>query len=135
LRIAVGQIIFSTKKWIIYIYIYHSFKTGSGGWPGPRPGFRVLTRLPGWFFLKKKKSKRHRFSKKKTKKIKVNGFAIRSAGSTPGFSFPRFFFNPTRFQPRVNPPGRVSKLWYIYTILFLRKGDAWGWNKKIALVF
>jgi hypothetical protein len=27
---------------------------------------------------------------------------------TPSFSFPYFFFNPDRFQPQVNPPGRAE---------------------------
>jgi hypothetical protein len=30
---------------------------------------------------------------------------------TPGFDFPYFFLNLARFQSRVDPPGRVSKLW------------------------
>jgi hypothetical protein len=76
--------------------LYHSFKTRV-------PGFDRVTGLV--FF---KKSKRRRFSKKK----KVNGFVIgscrvnlrRVSRVTPGFSFPCFFFNPARFQPRV---GRV----------------------------
>jgi hypothetical protein len=80
--------------------------------PGLRLGFRVLTVLPGRpgqnFFLKK--SKRRRFSYKKTKN-KSQRVAIGSCRVTPGFSFPCFFFNPARFQSRVDPPGRVLKLW------------------------
>jgi hypothetical protein len=93
--------------------------SGSGFWLG----HRVWPGRPGQF-LKKKKLKRRRFSKKKQKKTKVNGFvtgSCRVTGSTrrvtPGFSFPCFFVNPARFRPRVGRvpgrpvgPGRVSKL-------------------------
>jgi hypothetical protein len=59
------------------------------------------------FFLK---SKQHRFSKKKQKSMGLQpGRRV-----TPGFFFPRFFFNPAGFQPWVlgRPVGldRVSKL-------------------------
>jgi hypothetical protein len=82
----------------------HSFQTR----PGPRPGFWVLTGSPvvqvNSFFnqndviLVKKKSQR------------VATGSCRVNRVTPGFSFPYFFFNPARFQPRVgriDPPGRV----------------------------
>jgi len=31
---------------------------------------------------------------------------------TPGHGLSYFFINPTQFQPRVDSPGRVSKLWF-----------------------
>ena len=98
------------------IYIYHSFKTWSGG----RPGFRVLTGSPGrpgrFFFLKK--SKRHRFSKQ-NKKNKSQRVCNRVAGSTcrvsrvhTGFFLPLFFLQPGLVLAPGRPagPGRVSKL-------------------------
>jgi hypothetical protein len=94
----------------------HSFKTRLG----PRPGFRVLTGSPGQlsqFFFK---SKQCYFSKKNKSQQVCNRVLLGQLGCwvsrvTPGFSFPYFFFNPARFQPRlvrsqVDSPGRVSKL-------------------------
>jgi len=74
---------------------------GSGFWPGHLVG-RVI------FFLK---SKWRRFSKKnKSQRVcnRVAGSTHWVSRATPGFSFPRFFFNPARFQPRVNPLGRAG---------------------------
>ena len=75
---------------------------------------RFKARVPGFdrvtesnFF---KKSKRHRFSKKK--KNKSQRFAIEfltgSCRVTSGFSLPYFFFNSPRFQPQVDSPGRAG---------------------------
>jgi len=86
----------------------HSFQIR----PGPRPGFWVLTgssvaQINSFF-----KSKRRHFSKKKSQRV-VTGFltgSCRVNRVTPGFSFPYFFFNPARFQPRVgriDPSSRV----------------------------
>jgi hypothetical protein len=63
---------------------------------------------PSHFFLK---SKWRRFSKKnKSQRVcnRVAGSTHWVSRATPGFSFPRFFFNPARFQPRVNPLGRAG---------------------------
>jgi hypothetical protein len=71
------------------LIVYHSVRTR----PGSRLGSRVLTGSsgrPGQFFFFK--SKRRRFSIKKV--------------NPSGFFFSCFFFNPTRFQPRI---GQVSK--------------------------
>jgi hypothetical protein len=67
---------------------------------------------PGQFFFFK--SKRRRFSKKKNQRV-FNRVLLGQPGRrvTTGFSFPYFFFNPAWFQPRVNPSGRVSKLWLL----------------------
>jgi hypothetical protein len=82
---------------------------GFGFWPG-----HLVSRVS--FFLKK--SKWHRFNKKKKK---VNGFATGSCRVnqvTSGFSFSYFFFNPVWFQLLVGRipgqpagPGRISKLY------------------------
>jgi hypothetical protein len=37
---------------------------------------------------------------------------------TPGFFFLYFFFNPARFRPRVNPPGRTGFQNYGLKIIF-----------------
>jgi len=82
-----------------------------------RPGFRVLTGSAG---LKNFKSKRQRFSKKKSQRV-CNRVLSGQSGrrvNPPGFPFPCFFFNPARFQLRVSRvpgwitgSGHVSKLW------------------------
>ena len=70
------------------------------------------------------KSKQRRFSKKNNKSQqvcnRVAGSTRRVSRVTPGFFFPRFFFNPVGFQPRVcrvpDRPvgsGRVSILWLL----------------------
>jgi len=80
---------------------------------GPGSGFQVLTGSPGFgrvsscFF----KSKRRHFSKKKNKSQQVcNRVLLGQPGrqvswATLGFSFPCFFFNQARFQPRVGRAG------------------------------
>ena len=68
---------------------------GSGFWPG----------RPGQVFLK---SKRRRFSKKKSQRV-ITGFLIGSCRVTPVFSFLYFFFTLAPFQPRVGRvPGRLA---------------------------
>ena len=89
----------------------HSFQT----WPGPRPGFQVLTgspvRLSQFFF----KSKRHCFSKK----IKINGCNQVFDRVLPGHRVNRVFsssiFSSTRSGfsfwsagSQVDPPGQAE---------------------------
>ena len=96
-----------------------SFKTR----PGPRLGFRVLAGSPGLtgsagsilkkknqndVVLVKKKQKSTGLSPRLDRVSRVNGSTRRV---TPSFSFFLFFVNPARFRSRVDPPGRVSKLW------------------------
>jgi hypothetical protein len=81
----------------------HSFQTRVSG-------FDRIIGLSGLIFFKLKWC---RFSKKQ----KSTGCNWVFDRVTPGFSFSYFFFNPVRFQPRVNRvpsrpvrPGQVSKL-------------------------
>ena len=64
----------------------HSFQTRTGCRPGPRPGFQVLIGLSGLIFFKKNQND-----------------VVLIKRVTPGFSFSYFFFNPARFQPRIDP--------------------------------
>jgi hypothetical protein len=89
--------------------------------PDPRAEFRVLTEslgCPGQFFFLKK-SKRRCFSIKKSQQG-ATSFLTGSCRVTSGFSFPCFFFNPARFQLRIDPSGRVLKLWCRGSISFKR---------------
>jgi hypothetical protein len=76
---------------------------GSGFWPGHR-----VARVN--FF----KSKRRRFSKKNKSQPVATRFLTESCRVTPSYSFPYFFFNLARFQPRVDPPGRARCQNYDY---------------------
>jgi len=90
--------------------------------PGPRAGFRVLMDslgCPGQIFFKKK-SKRRCFSKKNKSQQGATSFLTGSCRVTSGFSLSCFFFNSTRFQLRIDPSGRVLKLWCRGSISFRR---------------
>jgi hypothetical protein len=64
---------------------------------------------PGQFFLNQNNVI---LVKKKNKNQRVATWfftgSCRVSRVTPGFFFPYFFFNPARFQSRVDPPGRVE---------------------------
>jgi hypothetical protein len=71
-------------------------------------GFDRVTGSAGLVLFLKKLKRRHFSKKKKNKSQRVcNRVAGPTRRVTPSFFFPRFFFNPARFQPRVGP---VSKL-------------------------
>jgi len=90
----------------------HSFKTRPGDRSGLRLGFRILTGSPDqpgqFFFL----NQNDVILVKKQKSTGLQPGRDWVAGSTcrvtPGFSFPRFFFNLDRFQPRINPSSRAG---------------------------
>jgi hypothetical protein len=59
--------------------------------------------------LEPARSKAHVVLVKKNKSQRVaTGFLTESCRVTPGFFFSCFFFNPARFQPLVDPSGRVG---------------------------
>jgi hypothetical protein len=62
---------------------------------------------PGQFFFFLNQNDVVLVKKKKQKSTGATGFFIGFLSGHTGFSFLYFFFNPARFQPRVDPSGRV----------------------------
>jgi hypothetical protein len=66
-----------------------------------------------------------RFSKKNKQKStgcnRIFDRVLPSQPGRPGHDFFYFFINPARFQSRIDPSGRVSKLFYEVTKLFFKK--------------
>jgi hypothetical protein len=74
-----------------------SFSTRSGGRPGPRPGFRVLT---GSILIFKKIQNGVVLVKKKKNSTGYNRVFDRILPGQPGHGLCNFFINPAWFQPR-----------------------------------
>jgi hypothetical protein len=56
--------------------------------------------------------------KKKSQRV-ATGFCRVNPLGRSGHDFSYFFFNPARFQPRVDPPGRAGLKKYDYSTLNL----------------
>jgi len=94
------------------LWLEHSFQTRSGGRPGLRLGFRVLT--GSIFFLKK--SKRRRFSKKKKVNRLQPSFLPGLAGSIGSRQiFPYPIFSSTRPG---SSPGSANSLEKMFSFSF-----------------
>jgi hypothetical protein len=113
------------------------FRPGPVQYSGSRfwPGHQVLTGSPGhpgYFFLK---SIRRRFSKKNKSQLAATRFLTWSTRSHQVFSFPIFSWTRPGSSlessgSRVDPPGRVSKLW--------KEQCLWncvvsGWERQISM--